>query len=100
MVERDPEHFVAVMTKRRRTGRIFLDHLRNAPSATAVGSWVVRARPGAPVAVPIGWDDLDAVPPGGFTVQTVEVPAEDPWAGIEAAAKGLTKKVLEAVGVG
>jgi bifunctional non-homologous end joining protein LigD len=98
LVAAEPDRFVATSTKRLRKGRIFLDHLRNAPQATAVGSWVVRARPGAPVAVPMPWEDLDAVPPGGFTITTVELPRRDPWADIDEAAVSLTAKVLRAVG--
>jgi bifunctional non-homologous end joining protein LigD len=39
-------------------GRLFLDYLRNAYAQTSVAPYAVRARPGAPVATPIGWDEL------------------------------------------
>ena len=56
--QREPERFVAQMSKARRKGRIFIDWLRNERGATAVAPFSVRARPGAPVAMPVGWDEL------------------------------------------
>jgi bifunctional non-homologous end joining protein LigD len=53
-----PKRFVAQMSKAKREGRIFIDWLRNERGATAVAPFSVRARPGAPVAVPVGWDEL------------------------------------------
>ncbi len=54
----EPERFVATMSKAKRKGRIFIDWLRNQRGATAVLPYVVRARPGAPVAAPITWEEL------------------------------------------
>jgi bifunctional non-homologous end joining protein LigD len=46
------------MTKAKRTGKIFIDYFRNDYTATAITDYGVRARPGAPVAVPLSWDEL------------------------------------------
>lgn len=54
----EPDRFTATMTKAKRKGRIFIDWLRNQRGATAVLPYVVRARPGAPVAAPIAWSEL------------------------------------------
>ena len=54
-----PERYVATMSKAKRKGRIFIDWLRNQRGSTAVLPYSARARVGAPVAVPIAWDELD-----------------------------------------
>lgn len=55
----DPDRFVATARKSGRTGRIFVDWLRNQKGATAVLPWSARARPEASVAVPLDWAALD-----------------------------------------
>ena len=57
----EPERFVATMSKAKRKGRIFIDWLRNQRGSTAVLPYVVRARPGAPVAAPVTWEELRTV---------------------------------------
>jgi bifunctional non-homologous end joining protein LigD len=59
--EAKPEMFTANMKKAERTGRIFLDWLRNQRGATAIMPWAVRARERAPVATPISWDELAGI---------------------------------------
>ncbi|MCG6113483.1 MAG: hypothetical protein MEQ74_15245, partial [Paracoccus sp.] len=56
-----PERFTAEMSKAKRKGRIFIDWLRNERGATAIAPFSVRARPGAPVACPVSWDDLPRI---------------------------------------
>ncbi len=56
----EPKRFVATMSKAKRKGRIFIDWLRNQRGSTAVLPYSARARPGAPVAIPIAWGELDA----------------------------------------
>lgn len=58
LAEQEPKRFVASMSKARRTGRIFIDWLRNERGATAIAPYSLRALPGAPIAVPVRWDDL------------------------------------------
>src|SRR5690606_38977057 len=53
MVTQSPLRYVATASKQARNGRIFIDWLRNGRGATSVASWVLRARPGAPVAMPV-----------------------------------------------
>ncbi|MBJ7375621.1 DNA ligase D [Sphingobium sp.] len=57
----EPERFVATMSKAKRKDRIFIDWLRNQRGSTAVLPYSARARAGAPVAIPIDWDELDGM---------------------------------------
>src|SRR5438067_1607989 len=59
IADAEPEMFTANIRKVQRKGRIFLDWLRNQRGATAVMPYSARAREGAPVAAPVGWDELD-----------------------------------------
>ena len=86
LAERHPDRYVATMSKAKRGGRIFIDWLRNARGSTSVASWSLRARPGAPVAVPLRWADLCGLPgPGAFDLASAMERAGrlrvDPWAG-------------------
>ena len=58
MVAATPEAYVATMSKAKRTGKIFIDYFRNDYTATAIADYAVRARPGAPVALPLDWNEL------------------------------------------
>jgi bifunctional non-homologous end joining protein LigD len=80
-----PEAFVATMSKAQRTGRIFIDHLRNVRGATSIAAYSTRAKPGAPVSTPIAWDELGPrMRPNKFTVANLERRLRslraDPWA--------------------
>ena len=58
LAERHPDRYVATMSKARRKGKIFIDWLRNERGATAIAPYSIRARKGAPVAVPVTWEEL------------------------------------------
>ena len=76
-----PDAFVATMSKSRRRGRIFIDWMRNQRAATAILPWSLRARPLAPVAVPVGWAELDGVAAANaFSIDSA-LDRDDPWAG-------------------
>ncbi|PYE37777.1 ATP-dependent DNA ligase LigD phosphoesterase module /ATP-dependent DNA ligase LigD polymerase module [Rhizobium sp. PP-F2F-G38] len=94
--KKDPDRYLAVATKAKRRGRIFIDYLRNGRGATAVAPYSTRARPGAAVSAPLAWSELsEAIGPDYFTVNNM--PARlaslktDPWDGFFAAAKVLPK---------
>jgi bifunctional non-homologous end joining protein LigD len=61
MEKETPEAYVSTMTKTKRTGKIFIDYLRNDYSATAITPFSLRARPGAPAAVPVTWQELKGI---------------------------------------
>jgi bifunctional non-homologous end joining protein LigD len=54
----DPDRFIAVATKAKRNKKIFVDYLRNSRGATSVACYSTRARAGAPVAMPLRWEEL------------------------------------------
>lgn len=67
--EREPDRYVATMSKAKRKGKIFIDWLRNDRGATAIAPYSVRARKGAPVAIPVTWDELATLrSANGFTM--------------------------------
>lgn len=87
MSDDEPKRYVAAISKVRRKGRIFIDYLRNARSATAVAPYSTRARAGAPVAMPVSWSELDGLPGAAYyTLRTalshIAKRPDDPWADI------------------
>ena len=83
-----PERWLANARKAKRTGRIFLDWLRNTRGATSVASWSLRAREHATVAMPLRWEELGKFDrPGAFSpdkaLQRASRLRKDPWDGID-----------------
>ena len=76
---------------------MFVDSTR-AGGATVVAAYSPRARPGVPVSFPIGWDELDAVSPGDFTLHTAlaRLGDRDPWAASMPAPQPLDPELVAA----
>ncbi|MGE0546282.1 MAG: non-homologous end-joining DNA ligase [Kofleriaceae bacterium] len=79
-----PHKYTTNPLKAQRAGRIFIDYLRNGRGATFIAPYSLRARPGAPVATPITWDELEAgIDPRAFTLLTIPprlaALSRDPW---------------------
>jgi bifunctional non-homologous end joining protein LigD len=95
MVRDAPKRFTASLAKDRRGGKIFIDYLRNDREATAIGSYSPRARAGAPVALPVEWDELEPKAKRAPRFGVRDVPKllrerrRDPWDGFDAARRPL-----------
>ena len=59
VARRAPEELTTAPRKEKREGRLFLDYLRNAYGQTTVTPYAMRPLPGAPVATPLEWEELD-----------------------------------------
>jgi bifunctional non-homologous end joining protein LigD len=69
MAKDSPQRYLAKMTKSLRKGRVFIDYFRNSREATSVAPYSTRSRPGAPVSVPLSWEQLGRTTSGDeFTV--------------------------------
>jgi bifunctional non-homologous end joining protein LigD len=80
---RDPERLSVEWRKAKRQGRLLLDTGRNGYAQTAVAPYSVRPKPDAPVATPIGWDELGRVEPRSYTIANLRrrlARKPDPWA--------------------
>jgi bifunctional non-homologous end joining protein LigD len=96
-----PERYLSTVKKADRRGRILIDWLRNGLGATAVASFCPRARPGATVATPVAWDDVNReLDPAQFTLRTIPDrlahQRADPWKGFDAARRRLPDLAGEA----
>ena len=83
MVAKWPERYVSNMRKANRTGKIFIDWVRNTRSSTSVAPYSLRARENAPVSMPIKWSELDKVKPNEITIPEAikRLKRKDPWEG-------------------
>jgi len=73
LVESDPEQLTVEVRKNKRAGRIFVDTARNAYAQTAAPPYAVRARPGAPVATPLEWKEIEdpRLTPDRYTIHNI-----------------------------
>jgi bifunctional non-homologous end joining protein LigD len=96
MASDSPTQYLDTMSKKDRAGRIFLDYLRNDRTSTAVAVLSTRARPGAPISMPVHWKDVKAtLKPERFNIRTGAAILEKskPWADYEESARSLTEAI-------
>jgi bifunctional non-homologous end joining protein LigD len=94
LVRRDPRHRTTDMRKDKRGGRLLIDVMRNAYGQTAVAPYSVRAVRGAPVAMPVAWQDLERGDIGARTITLRNVSQYlaangDPWHGMARHARSI-----------
>jgi len=82
MGEKYPDKYTSNVRKASRKGRIFIDWIRNTRGATSVAPYSLRARKGAKVSMPIGWDELYETAPDGVGLHDaiLRLGGKDPWA--------------------
>ncbi|HEU4407829.1 MAG TPA: non-homologous end-joining DNA ligase [Polyangiaceae bacterium] len=81
-----PGEFTAHMAKAERGGKVFIDYLRNARGSIVVAPYSTRAKPGAPVSMPLAWEALGRAKPEAWSAERVlarlaESRGGGPWAG-------------------
>ena len=94
LAARHPAELTAEFSKAARRGRLYLDTARNGWAQTAIAPYSVRPRPGAPVATPITWDEVEdpAVRPDGWSTTTIPdrlAASGDPWSSLGRNARAL-----------
>jgi bifunctional non-homologous end joining protein LigD len=101
-LERDqPDEFVTDMAKSKRSGRILIDIGRNNRGSTSVAAYSTRARPSAPISMPVSWAQLSRVTGGDtFLLEDVEETVTkpggaDPWVGYGRVRQSVTKARLK-----
>jgi bifunctional non-homologous end joining protein LigD len=87
IVRAAPEHYTANMSKAARVGKIYVDYLRNGRGASAIVPYSTRARDGAPVAMPVAWEELRRLEAANQfnihnAVERLRRQKKDPWAEI------------------
>jgi bifunctional non-homologous end joining protein LigD len=96
MTKDEPARYTATSGESNRQGRIFIDYLRNSRESTAIVPYSTRARPGAPVAVPVAWSELGSLKASNqYTVrnlsQRLSRLRSDPWAVMARTRQGVPK---------
>ena len=100
MEKANPRLYLTKMTKSARSGKIYLDYLRNERGATAVAPYSPRARAGAPVSMPLAWSELATPKRPSFRVPDFADwrarLAKDPWKAIATTHQAITPETLAA----
>jgi bifunctional non-homologous end joining protein LigD len=102
IVRHDPARYTREFRKSGREAKILIDYLRNNRTNTSIAAFSPRARPGAPVSVPVRWEELGPrLAPGAFTVRTVPARIrrlrQDPWRDYWTCCQRLTPALVRAV---
>jgi bifunctional non-homologous end joining protein LigD len=90
-----PDQYTSNMSKATRTGKIFVDYLRNGRGATAVAPYSMRSRANAGVSTPLAWEELSPkMHSDHFTVRNIprrlRSVRRDPWSEMESIHQNLS----------
>jgi bifunctional non-homologous end joining protein LigD len=102
IVRHEPARYTTEFRKSGRESKILVDYLRNNRTNTSIAAFSPRARPGAPVSVPVRWEELGPrLHPASFTVRTVPARIrrlrQDPWRDYWTCEQRLTPALVRAV---
>jgi bifunctional non-homologous end joining protein LigD len=91
LAARHPDQLTTEARIANRHDRLYLDVGRNGYAQTMAAPYAVRARPGAPVSVPLAWSELDSWVPGRHTLTNItdRLAAPDPWSAMDQSATPL-----------
>ena len=104
LVAEAPDRYTANPLKRTRTGKIFIDYLRNGRGSSAICNYSPRAKAGAPVATPLRWDELSRLESGApYSVKTLprrlSQLKSDPWEDFFTTRQAITGRARKALGL-
>ncbi|BAU48322.1 DNA ligase [Sulfurifustis variabilis] len=104
IVRRNPGRYTSRLALSARKQKVFIDYLRNARGATAVTNYSTRAKPHAPVAVPLAWEELDSeLRSDRYNVRNVyerlRALKRDPWEDFDAARRAITARMKREMGM-
>ncbi|MFW5733671.1 MAG: non-homologous end-joining DNA ligase [Oceanidesulfovibrio sp.] len=96
LAARKPDDYTTQQRKEKRKGRLYLDVIRNAYAQHAVAPYSLRPLPGAPVAAPLDWDEVEdpSLIPRAVTIHSVFRrlgQKDDPWKTLARHRRGLDK---------
>jgi len=74
-----PKEFTTNLKKSKRKDKIFIDYLRNNQGSSCVAPYSIRARQGAPISMPISWDNLDKIKPNEVTIKNYKNYLNNAW---------------------
>ncbi len=102
MADKQPNRYVANMSKAKRKNKIFVDYLRNGRGATAICNYSTRGKPHAPVATPLEWNELIELDSAqAYRLDNIRKRIEslnrDPWEGFFDMEQAVTKNVLDKI---
>ncbi|HLJ52149.1 MAG TPA: DNA ligase D, partial [Rhizomicrobium sp.] len=99
----DPARFTTTPAKQSRSGKIFIDYLRNDRGSTAVAGYCARARAGAPVAMPLAWSEVRrGLDPRKYSVATVPrllAKRRDPWRALYRSRQIVPARAFKTLGI-
>jgi bifunctional non-homologous end joining protein LigD len=99
LAKQNPQRLTIQASKSERTGRIYIDYLRNGRGATCVAPWSLRARPGATIATPLAWEQLPHILPSSLTLPTADPSIPLEWASSLASRDSVPLVVLKEFGI-